>query len=97
MTLNKKENYLLIAVIFAFIIAFAGVFQACNYQPVDLTYSYDRAIIQLQTGEVVEIDVAGWKDYEGEQLQIMATDGTIYLTSSYNCTLIQNAESNRIP
>ena len=63
---------------------------SCNYQVVDLTYNYNYAYIQLQNGEVIEGRVEAWGDYDdGEQLQVQI-DGIVYLTSSYNCTLIYN-------
>jgi len=63
---------------------------SCNYQVVDLTYNYNYAYIQLQNGEVIEGKVDAWRDYEdGEQLQVQI-NGIVYLTSSYNCTLIYN-------
>ena len=65
-------------------------FTGCNYQTIDTTYKYDRAIIALQTGEVIDVEVKKWADYDGEQLQIIAEDGTVYLTSSFNCTLIRD-------
>ena len=62
----------------------------CNYKVVDLTYSYNYAYIELQNGEVIEGKVENWRDYEdGEQLQVQI-DGVIYLTNSYNCTLVYN-------
>lgn len=57
----------------------------------DTNYTYDRAIIGLPNGESVEVEIKQWKDYEdGEQIQIIAKDGTVYLTSSLNCTLIND-------
>ena len=51
---------------------------------------FDTAIIDLHN-EVITVEVESWTDFEdGEQLQIKAKDGTVYLTSSYNCTLIQH-------
>lgn len=67
----------------------AIVLTGCNKQMVDLTYNYDKAIIDLQNGEVIEVEIRSWSDYEGEQLQITAKDGTVYLVSSFNCTLIK--------
>ena len=64
----------------------------CNYDLVDTTFTYDKAIIDLNNGNIVEVDVKQWKDYDGEQIQIVSKDGTIYLTSSFNCTLIKNAK-----
>jgi len=60
----------------------------CNYQMVDLNYDYDYAIINID-GEYLTIEIDGWRDYEGEQLQITAKDGTVYLTNSFNCTLVR--------
>jgi len=60
-----------------------------NHALFDTVYTFDKAIINLGNGEVIEVDVKSWEDYEGEQLQIIAEDGTVYLTSSYNCTLIR--------
>jgi hypothetical protein len=62
---------------------------SCNYDIIDTQYSYDTAIITLHDGERIEVAIKSWRDYEdGEQLQITATDGTVYLVSSYNCILI---------
>ena len=66
--------------------------KAFNKNLFDFEYSFDTAIIDLHT-EVITVKVKSWTDYEdGEQLQIIAEDGTVYLTSSYNCTLIKTAE-----
>lgn len=61
----------------------------CNYQMVDLNYNFDYAIINID-GEYQKIEIKEWRDYEdGEQLQITAKDGTVYLTNSFNCTLVK--------
>lgn len=59
-----------------------------NKDYVDTVKTYDKAIINVG-GEYIEVDVKKWRDYDGEQLQITSTDGTVYLTSSFNCTLIK--------
>lgn len=70
------------------IVASVLTLTSCNYQVVDLNYSYDYAIIKLQNGKVIEGKVQSWRDYDdGEQLQVKV-DGVTYLTNSYNCTLI---------
>ena len=71
----------------------AVIFTGCNQQIIDLTYEYDKAIIDLGNGQVITVDVKSWKDYDGEQLQITTEDGTTYLTSSFNCTLIKEGKS----
>ena len=60
----------------------------CNKQLVDLTYSYEYAIIALPNGEVVEGKVTSWTDFEdGDQLHIKI-DGKTYLVHSSNVVLI---------
>lgn len=70
------------------IVLIATNLTGCNKQIIDLNYTYNYAIIQLQNGDVVEGSIDAWKDYEGEQLQIKI-DGVTYLTNSYNCTLMK--------
>lgn len=75
-----------LSVLFALCLGLTG---CGNRQLIDMNYKFNKAIIQLQNGEVVEVEVRSWNDYDGEQLQVTSTDGTVYLTSSYNCTLIK--------
>lgn len=72
------------------VIAFSAVMLGgCNKTVVDLNYSFDKANIKLQTGESITVDIKSWKDYDGEQLQIISKDGTVYLVNSMNCDLIK--------
>ena len=62
----------------------------CNKQMVDLTYSYERAIIKLPNGEIVEGKVTSWTDFEdGDQIQVRI-DGKTYLVHSSNVVLISD-------
>ena len=62
----------------------------CNKQMVDLTYSYERAIIMLPNGEIVEGKVSSWTDFEdGDQIQVKI-DGKTYLVHSSNIVLISD-------
>ena len=80
----KKLLALMLAVLF--VLALTG----CNKQMVDLTYSYEYAIIALPNGEVVEGKVSSWTDYEdGDQLQIKIA-GKTYLVHSSNVVLISD-------
>ena len=64
------------------------VLTACNRQVIDLTYHYDRAIIQLPNGEIIDGEVESWSDYEdGDQLQIKI-DGVTYLVHRQDVALI---------
>ena len=59
-----------------------------NRQLIDVTYTFDTAIIALPNGEIVEGKVSSWKDYEdGDQLQVVV-DGVTYLVHSSNVALI---------
>ena len=64
------------------------VFTGCNKQLVDLTYSYERAILSLPNGEVIEGKISSWTDFEdGDQIQVRI-DGKTYLVHSSNIVLI---------
>ena len=83
----KKIIALLLAVIAILSIA---LLSGCNKQLMDLTYSYEYAIIGLPNGEVVEGKVSSWTDYEdGDQLQVKI-NGKTYLVHSSNVVLISN-------
>ena len=81
----KKLIALLLAVILVMgVMLLAG----CNKQMVDLTYSYEYAIIGLPNGEVIEGRVSSWTDFEdGDQIQVKI-DGKTYLVHSSNVVLI---------
>ena len=83
----KKVIALLLGII---VVLSVLVLSGCNKQMVDLTYSYEYAIIGLPNGETVEGRVSSWTDYEdGDQLQVKI-DGKTYLVHSSNVVLISN-------
>lgn len=68
----------------------AGVLAGCNKQIVDFTYSYEKAILQLPDGTVVEGKVQSWTDYaNGDQIQVKI-NGKQYLIHSEDVVLISN-------
>ena len=81
----------LIAILLAAVLAVSiAVLAGCNKQMVDLTYSYEYAIIALPNGEVVEGKVSSWTDFEdGDQIQVKI-NGKTYLVHSSNVVLISN-------
>ena len=84
------KKYLAILLVAALSVSLAAFTVGCNKQMVDLTYSYEYAIIGLPNGEVVEGKVSSWTDFEdGDQLQIRI-DGKTYLVHSSNVVLISN-------
>ena len=65
------------------------MFASCNKQIFDTTYAFDYALVQFPDGTCEKIEIKTWTDYEdGEQIQIVATDGTTYLVNSVNCILV---------
>ena len=81
----KKIIALLLAVI---VVLAVTLLAGCNKQMVDLTYSYEYAIIGLPNGETVEGKVTSWTDFEdGDQIQVRI-DGKTYLVHSADVVLI---------
>lgn len=74
----------------ALLLTLALGISGCNKQMVDLTFSYERAILVLPNGEVVEGRVTSWTDFEdGDQIQVKI-DGKTYLVHSSNIVLISD-------
>lgn len=49
---------------------------------------YNKAIIMMHDGTRIEIEVQDWSAYDSKT-KIVAKDGTVYLTSTYNVMLIR--------
>lgn len=79
-----KKKILCIVAIGSVMLGLAG----CNKQVFDTTYSYERAILSLPNGEVIEGKVQKWTDYaDGDQIQVKI-DGKQYLIHSEDVVLI---------
>jgi ABC-type glycerol-3-phosphate transport system substrate-binding protein len=60
-----------------------------NRQIFDTTYKFDKAIISLPNGDVIEGKVDSWIDYEdGDQIQVKI-NGVTYLVHSSDIVLIK--------
>ena len=82
----KKFKYLVAGILVIAVTLFSG----CNKKIVDTTYKYDRAIIELPGGTVVEGKVDNWTDYEdGDQIQVRI-EGKYYLVHSSDIVLIND-------
>lgn len=66
-----------------------AVLCGCNRQMIDLTYSYDYAQIKMPDGTIVEGKLDSWRDYDGEQVQVVI-DGVTYLVSSMNLVMVSH-------
>jgi hypothetical protein len=62
---------------------------SCNRAIVDTSYKFDRAIISLPNGEVVEGEVEKWIDFENSDMMQIKIDGDWYLTHVTNVCLIK--------
>ncbi len=61
-----------------------------NIDLLDTNYTYDYALVKWPDGTMKKIEVKQWRDYEdGEQVQIIARDGKIYLISMNNAVLVR--------
>lgn len=59
----------------------------CNRQVFDFKYTYNKAYCNYN-GDKFELNIDKWKDYDGEQIQIMS-NGKTYLISANNCYLVE--------
>ena len=79
----KNKGFLLLVVVLMSLLLVG-----CNKQLIDTTYSFDRAIISLPNGEIVEGKIQSWKDFDdGDQVQVKINEKT-YLVHSMNVVLI---------
>lgn len=83
--MNKRLG--LAAIGMGFLLALGG----CGNQTfLDTTYTFNYAQFTLPDGTVIEGRLQKWKDYDGEQIQLVMEDGNTYLVSSFNATLTVN-------
>lgn len=90
----------IIAVVVVLAIAAGFVYVGSNFRlgnkrVIDLNYTYDRAMIRMPDGNVLDIEIADWSDYEGEQIQVVDKAGNVFLVSSYNCVLVKSGKSDK--
>ena len=80
----KKIVFLAVLLVLV-LISCAGCY---NRQLVDLSYHFNRAIIYLPNGQVIDGKLNSWLDFEdGDSIQVKI-DGKTYLTHICNVCLI---------
>ena len=96
MSIHKKDSgfgalVIMVVVIIAVIVGSIFIWRGVsNKQMFDATYSFERAVIWLPNGEIVDGKVTSWKDFDdGDQIQVKI-DGKTYLTHIMNVALISN-------
>ena len=91
--MKKKLTMILIVLLVIALLAGAGYIICENFYNrtiIDLTYAYDRAIIELPNGDVVEGKVDSWTDYtDSDQIQVKM-NGKVYLVHSTDVVLIKD-------
>lgn len=71
----------------------AATFAGCNKQLVDTTFKYDRAVIMMPDGEIVDVGIKSWTDFEdGDQIQVKGDNGVTYLVHSSNIVMVAGVE-----
>lgn len=70
------------------LIMVVGLLCGCgNMTMIDTTYSYERAIVALPSGEIIEGKCSSWADWDDGTVQVVI-DGKAYYTHSENVVLI---------
>lgn len=65
----------------------------CNRTIFDTKYGFDKALILGDDTSIIA-NVINWKDYEGEQLQFVTSDGLIILSSSFDTNCFYGSSTN---
>lgn len=65
----------------------------CNRTVFDTKYGFDKALILGDDTSIIA-NVINWKDYEGEQLQFVTSDGLIILSSSFDTNCFYGSSTN---
>ena len=80
----KNYTYLLLAALLFFVMT-----TSFNKQIFDFKFHFHTAMIRMPDGEVLEVKVRKWNDYENsDQIQVISEDGKTYLVHSANIILI---------
>ena len=88
----KTKVIIIIAVIVALLVAARIIYWESthgNRRLIDTKYRFDRAIIQLPNGEVVDGKVSSWLDFDDSDAVQVTIDGKTYLTHYTNVCLIE--------
>ena len=80
--INKKIMSKLAAIALVGTMATTSL-SGCNFSLVDTTYNFNKVMVNSDSSSIL-MNVKSWKDYQGEQLQIITDDNFVLLTSSFD-------------
>ena len=89
----KKKLWIIGAVVLVLVVLGVVIYWQTNIgnrQLMDTKYHFDRAIVKLPDGEVVEGKLTSWLDFADSDLIQVKIDGKTYLTSYVNVCLIDD-------
>lgn len=64
-----------------------------NYELIDTNWNFNKAVL-FNGNKSVMFNLLNWKDFDGEQLQVVTKDGLVVLLSSYNSKLFYDRQSS---
>lgn len=89
---NKNVTWTIIGIIMfivLLIIIFSPLVSCGNKALIDTKYTYNTAYITIGN-ETIKVEISSWRDYsDGDQIQVVAKDGTVYLSNSTNIVLVK--------
>ena len=88
---SKTKIIIIAAVIVALLVGALIIYWESthgNRRLIDTSYRFDRAIIQLPNGQVVDGKVSSWLDFDDSDAVQITIDGKTYLTHYTNVCLI---------
>lgn len=59
---------------------------ACNKTILDTKYKFEKAHVRIDD-VWFDVNVSKWSDYDGEQIQLILTDGSVLVINSRDCIL----------
>ena len=87
----KTKIIIIIAVIVALLVGALIIYWESthgNRRLIDTSYRFDRAIISLPNGQIVDGKVSSWLDFDDSDAVQVTSDGRTYLTHYSNVCLI---------
>ena len=89
-----KKKLIVVACVLLAVLLIAGVIYwettHGNRRLIDTKYRFNRAVIALPNGQVVDGKVSSWLDYSDSDVVQVTIDGVTYLTHYSNVCLIND-------